>query len=147
MKKKRWISIENLPAKFNKKKFKEEIDSKGFKGKNNFIFFHKIKSKNIVNIYINFLHEFHIILFYHIFNGKKINFVDKIMKIKYCNLEENKLRGLIIKDNLTEENKNNNTLQQIEISLSHSTFFKIIYFNSVCMIKEKKYKQRRNFYY
>ena len=43
------------------------------------------------------------------------------MKIKYCNLEENKLRGLIIKDNLTEENNNNNILQQIEISLSHST--------------------------
>ena len=31
------------------------------------------------------------ILFLYIFNGKKINFVDKIMKIKYCNLEENKL--------------------------------------------------------
>ena len=64
------------------------------------------------------------ILFLYIFNGKKINFVDKIMKIKYCNLEENKLRGLIIKDNLIEENNNNNILQQIEISLLYLYFLK-----------------------
>ena len=135
--KRRLISIDNLSSKFNKKKFKEEIDSKGFKGKYNFIYFHKIKSKNIVNIYINFLHEFHIILFYHIFNGKKINCVDKIMNIKYCNLEENELRGLIIKDNLIEEYNNNNILQQIEIPLLYLSLFKKIYINSVCVIKEK----------
>jgi hypothetical protein len=122
--KRRLISLENLPSKFKKKKFKEEIDSKGFKGKYNFIYFHKIKSKNIVNIYINFLHEFHIILFYHIFNGKKINCIDKIINIKYCNLDENELKGLIIKDNLIEENNNNNILQQIEISLLYLYFLK-----------------------
>ena len=138
------IALDNLPSKFKKKNFKEEIDSKGFKGKYNFIYFHKIKSKNIVNIYINFIHEFHIISFYHLFNGKKMNCIDKIISIKYCNLDESELKGLIIKENLIEEN-NINIFQQIEIPLFYLSFFKKIYINSVCIIKEKNFYNEGSF--
>jgi hypothetical protein len=137
------IALDNLPSKFKKKNFKEEIDSKGFKGKYNFIYFHKIKSKNIVNIYINFIHEFHIISFYETFNNRKMNSIDKLINIKYSDLNEYELKVVInYKDILIEFNELNNIFQQIEIPLSYLTVFKKINPKAVCIIKEENmYKE------
>lgn len=129
------IIIENIPSKYNIKFFKGEIDSQGFKGKYNLIYFHKINSK-FNNIYINFIHELHIISFYERFNGKKINNIDKIINMKYCNLDENEFKALIVKENSIEINNINFNFQNFEIPLSYLSLFKKIYSNSVCIIKE-----------
>ena len=136
------IILEKIPFKLSQKNFIEEIDSKGFKEKYNLICFRHLNSKYI-NIYINFIHEFHIISFFETFNNRKMNSIDKIINIKYSNLNEYELKAIInYKDILIEFNELNNIFQQIEIPLSYLTVFKKINPKAVCIIKEENmYKE------
>ena len=136
------IILEKIPIKLSQKNFIEEIDSKGFKEKYNLICFRHLNSKYI-NIYINFIHEFHIISFFETFNNRKMNSIDKIINIKYSNLNEYELKAIInYKDILIEFNELNNIFQQIEIPLSYLTVFKKINPKAVCIIKEENmYKE------
>ena len=136
------IILEKIPIKLSQKNFIEEIDSKGFKEKYNLICFRHLNSKYI-NIYINFIHEFHIISFFETFNNKKMNSIDKRINIKYSNLNEFELKAIInFKDILIEFNEYNNIFQQIEIPLSYLSVFKKINPKAVCIIKEENmYKE------
>ena len=136
------IILEKIPFKLSHKNFIKEIDSKGFKGKYNLICFRKLNSK-FINIYINFIHEFHIISFYETFNNRKMNSIDKLINIKYSDLNEYELKVVInYKDILIEFNELNNIFQQIEIPLSYLTVFKKINPKAVCIIKEENmYKE------
>ena len=136
------IILEKIPIKLSQKNFIEEIDSKGFKEKYNLICFRHLNSKYI-NIYINFIHEFHIISFFETFNNRKMNSIDKIINLKYSNLNEYELKAIInYKDILIEFNELNNIFQQIEIPLSYLTVFKKINPKAVCIIKEENmYKE------
>ena len=136
------IILEKIPFKLSQKNFIEEIDSKGFKEKYNLICFRHLNSKYI-NIYINFIHEFHIISFFETFNNRKMNSIDKIINIKYSNLNEYELKAIInYKDILIEFNELNNIFQQIEIPLSYLSVFKKINPKAVCIIKEENmYKE------
>ena len=70
------IEINKIPKKYNLKTIKEELNSKGFKDKYNYISFEAIDRynndfNNIINsnckkIYINFVDPLHIILFYYL---------------------------------------------------------------------------------
>ena len=136
------IILEKIPFKLSHKNFIEEIDSKGFKEKYNLICFRHLNSKYI-NIYINFIHEFHIISFFETFNNRKMNSIGKIINLKYSNLNEYELKAIInYKDILIEFNELNNIFQQIEIPLSYLTVFKKINPKAVCIIKEENmYKE------
>ena len=127
------ILIDNLSNNFNKKKFLEMINLYGFKNKFEFIYFHTLNSKSI-NIYINFFNKFHIISFYEKFNGKKMNFDDKILNLKFCNIDPSNLKVSVNKINLIE---NHNYDFLIEIPINYLTLFKKINPKSVCIIKEE----------
>ena len=109
------------------------INLYGFKNKFEFIYFHTLNSKSI-NIYINFFNKFHIISFYEKFNGKKMNFDDKILNLKFCNIDPSNLKVSVNKINLIE---NHNYDFLIEIPINYLTLFKKINPKSVCIIKEE----------
>ena len=135
------ILIDNLSNKFNKKKFQETISLKGFKNKFDFIYFHTINSKSL-NIYINFVNKFHIISFYEAFYKKKLDFDDKIINLKFCNIQPSDLKVNMKKNNIIE---NHNYDYLIEIPINYLTLFKKIYPKSVCIIKEENLYNDGNF--
>lgn len=135
------ILIDNLSNKFNKKKFLETISLKGFKNKFDFIYFHTINSKSL-NIYINFVNKFHIISFYEAFYKKKLDFDDKIINLKFCNIQPSDLKVNMKKNNIIE---NHNYDYLIEIPINYLTLFKKIYPKSVCIIKEENLYNDGNF--
>ena len=135
------ILIDNLSNKFNKKKFLETISLKGFKNKFDFIYFHTINSKSL-NIYINFVNKFHIISFYEAFYKKKLDFDDKIINLKFCNIQPSDLKVNMKKNNIIE---NHNYDYLIEIPINYLTLFKKIYPKSVCIIKEENLYNDCNF--
>ena len=88
------------------------------------------------------MNKFHIISFYEAFYKKKLDFDDKIINLKFCNIQPSDLKVNMKKNNIIE---NHNYDYLIEIPINYLTLFKKIYPKSVCIIKEENLYNDGNF--
>lgn len=128
------LEIKNIPKTYTLADFKEEINTKGFKFKYNYLTF-KINDRytenngtenddeNYHTAFINFLDPLHILIFYELYNNKYFGIKGK--KTICINYSEHKPERII---NLVNENKNNNDVKDnnslIEVPLKYLDLYK-----------------------
>ena len=147
------LEIQNIPKKYSLKSFKEELNSKGFKFKYNYLFFEEtdrytdnndIIENNINDInvnedyhkaFINFVDPLHILIFYELYQNKFFEIKsNKAINIIYSELKPKRKINLINTNdkNCCSENKKNEK-SLIEIPLKYWDLYKSFNSKDQCM--------------
>ena len=151
--KSRMLEIQNIPKNYSLKSFREELNSKGFKFKYNYLFFEETdrytdndineNNFNDINItedshkaFINFVDPLHILIFYELYQNKFFEIKSK-KTINIIYSEHKPKRKINIMDINDKSNSNENKKNEqalIEIPLKYWDLYKSFNPKDHCML-------------